>query len=170
MGFLDSVSTTKAIPTTVLTAEFQAACTLNVIGLLQTFLNDEQRAVFPLADAAVYGLERGNPAASMRLPELYMRKLSIHALAFEQTFSSEAMGLMPRAERVAVYTSHFVIQGDFYMGTDALLSDFIDSSKAFFVGATNVSIFPLFAPQTAVIQQAQLLYVHKNQVRMHHMI
>ncbi len=170
MGFLDGASTTKAISATVLSAEFQVTCTLNVIGLLQTFLNDEQRAVFTLNEAAAYGLERGNPAASMHIPELYIGKRSVHAIAFEQTFSSEEMGLKPRSERVAVYTSHFVIQGEFHMGTDALFSDFIDSSKAFFVGATNASIFPLFAPQTAVIQQAPLLYVHKDQARMHHVI
>lgn len=170
MGFLDGASTTKTFPATVLTQEFQARCMLNVIGLVQTFLNDEQRAVFPLQKAAVYGMERGNPATSMQIPELFVRKSMVHVIMFEQTFSSEDMGLMPRAERVAVYTSRYVIQGEFHMGTDALISDFIDASKAFFVGAMNVSVFPLFAPQAAVVHNAPLAYIHKDQVRMHHLI
>jgi hypothetical protein len=170
MGYFDTASSTKAISVTVLTGGFQANCMLNVIGLVQSFLNDEQRTVLTLNDAAVYGLERGNPAASMRIPELFVRKSVVHAIAFQQMFSAEELGLLPRAERIAIYTSHYVIQGDFYMGKEALLNDFIDLSKAFFIGATNVAIFPLFAMQTAAIVQAPLVYVHKDQIRMHHLV
>lgn len=169
MGFLSGTSA-KAIPITALTAEFQAISTLNVIGLLQTYLNDEQRAVFPLSDTAVYGLQPGNPAASMRIPELYLSKSAVHVMAFEQTFSHEEMGLLPRVEHVAVYTSHYVIQGEFYMGTDTMLSDFVDAARTLFIGATNVTVFPLFAPQTAVMQQAALVFVRKDRVQIHHAV
>lgn len=168
MGFLDQVSAANTVQATFLLPDFQANCTLKIIGLLQTFVNDEQKDIFALHDAAVYGLRQGNPATSMRIPEMFVRKDNCHVIAFQQMFEAEHMGLMPRAERLAVYTSHYVIQGDFYMGTDALVSDFIHTARTPFIAATNVSFFPLFATQAAVLPQTQLAYVHRKAVWMHH--
>lgn len=168
MGFLDQISNTTELTAHVLMPEFQANCTLSVIGQLQTFLNDERKEVFALQDASVFGLRQGNPAASMRIPELFVRKDQCQVIAFDQQFAPEQMGLMPRHERLAIYTSHYVIQGDFYMGTDSLITDFIHTAKQFYVAATDVAIFPLFASQAGVLPQAPLAYVHKAAVRMHH--
>ncbi len=168
MGLFDQATNTQDLEATLLTAGFQATGVLNVIGVLQTFINDERKNVFALREAQLYGVVQGNPAASMRVPELYLRKDECHVVVFGERFPGEQTGLMPRAERLAVYTSHYVIQGDFYMGTDALLSDFIHSSKSPFVAATNVAIFPLFPAQVAVVQQAPLAYVHQASVCMHH--
>jgi len=77
-------------------------------------------------------------------------------------------GLMPRTENLAVYTSHYCIQADFHMGSDALLADFISGSKIMFIGATNATFFPLFRTQVAIIQQAPLVFIHRDTVRMHH--
>lgn len=168
MGFLDQASTIKEIPAVVLTAGFQAHCTLEVLGILQTFLNDEQKAVFALKDVTLYGLEAGNPARSMALGELYVRKDQCHVIAFEELFSHEDTGLMPRIEQLAVYTSHYAIQGGFHMGSDSLLGDFMASSKSQYVGVTNVQVFPLFQAQTAIIQQSPLAFVHRDAGQMHH--
>lgn len=168
MGFLDQVSNTQAIDVTLLTAGFQAVGTLDVVGMIQTFVNDDRKNVFTLRDAQSYGLVRDNPATSIRIPELFVRKDECHVVAFSERFSAEHMGLMPRSERVAVYTSHFVIQGTFYMGADSLISDFIQMSKSLFVAATDVSIFPLFPAQTALVQHAPLVFIHRDSVRLHH--
>ncbi len=168
MGFLDQASTMKEIPVVVLTAGFQAQCMIQVLGLLQTYLNDEQKDVFALRQATLYGLEAGNPARSMSLEELYVRKDQCHVLAFERSFTQEETGLMPRTERLAVYTSHYAIQGDFHMGSDSPLGDFMASSKGQFIGVTNVQFFPLFQAQAAVVQQASLAFVYRGAGWMHH--
>ncbi|MBI5961273.1 MAG: hypothetical protein HY866_21220 [Chloroflexi bacterium] len=169
MGFFEQQgSTAKNLPVTVLLAGFQAQCILQVMGILQTFLNDEQKAVFALKQVALHGLEVDNPAASMSLPELYVRKEECHAIAFDRMFEKDDTGLMPRPEQVAVYTSHYAIQGQFHMGSDTPISDFIASSKSPFVVATDAYIFPLFQPQAALIQTAPLVFVYRSAVRMHH--
>ena len=168
MGFLDQASTMKEIPAVVLTAGFQAHCTMEVLGILQTFLNDEQKAVFALKDVTLYGLEAGNPARSMTLDELYVRKDVCHLIAFEQSFPQEETGLMPRIEQLAVYTSHFAIQGGFHMGSDSPLADFMESSKSQYVGVTDLQVFPLFQAQTAVIQQSPLAFVYRDAGVLHH--
>lgn len=170
MGFLDQVSSAREVQASVLMPEFQADCTLKIIGLLQTFLNDEQRDVFSLYDASFYGLRQGNPATSIQIPELFVHKTQCQAVAFRQMFEQNDMGLMPRSERLAIYTSHYVIQGDFYMGADSMIADFIHSSRVSYVAATDVSFFPLFAAQAAVVQHAPLVYIHKLAVRMHHVL
>lgn len=170
MSFLDQATTSRTAQVTVLTPGFQATATLKIFGMLQTFLNDEQRPVLTLLDAGVYGLERGNPAASLRVPELYVPKHECHAVVFHEEIAAEQLGLMPRAESLAVYTSHFAIQGQFYMGTDALLADFIASSKAQFVVTRQISIFPLFTAQAAIVQQAPVAFIHRAAVKMHHRV
>lgn len=168
--FEQSAGSGTPVPATVLTSGFQAHCTLNIMGMLQTFINDEQKGVFTLRQATLYGLETGNPAASINVPDLFVAKHRCHLIAFDQMMSHEHTGLMPRQERLAVYTTHYVIQGNFHLGSDALVSDFIDSSRAQFIGATDVHIFPLFRAQAQVIQFAPLVYVHRDQVQMHHAV
>jgi len=170
MSFFDQVSASKEIPATVLLEQFQARCTLSVIGMLQTFLNDEQKDVLSLHEVTIHGLDAGNPARSMKLEGLFVRKDACHAVAFDTMLSQEEVRLLPRTERLAVYTTRYVIQGDFHMGPDALISDFITSTRLRFVGATNVQFFSLFQPQAVMIQEAPLVYVHRDAVRMHHVV
>jgi len=170
MSFLDQATTAREVPVTVLLPGFQARCALQVYGTLQMFINDDQRAVFPLKNVTLYGLEAGNPAASMTVGEIFVPKAHCHALAFDQMLAQEDTGLMARIERLVVYTSHYAIEGDFHMGKDIPVSDFIASSRAQFIGATDVNFFPLFQPQAAVVQHAPLAFIHRETVQMHHVM
>jgi hypothetical protein len=170
MGFLDQATTTRDLPVVVLLPGFQARCELQVYGMLQMFVNDDQKAVFPLRNVTLHGLEAGNPAVSMNLDEMFVVKAHCHALAFDTTLSQEDTGLMARIERLVVYTSHYAIEGDFHMGKDSPISDFIAGSRSQFVGATSVNIFPLFQPQAAVVQQVPLVFIHREAVQMHHLM
>ncbi len=170
MGFLDSSAIGKQTQVTVLTPGFQARATLKSVGLIQTFINDDSKALFTLDDVSLFGLEAGNPALSVRLAELYVLKTEVHALCFPTLLSRDESGLLPRAEPLAVYTSHYCIQGNFHMGTDSSVSDFMEISKLSFVGASDAAIFPLFKAQSAVIQQVPLVYIHRSVVKIHHRI
>jgi len=170
MGFLGQTSVNKSQPVVVLMEGFQIQATLSFYGTLQMFINDEQRTVFTLSEATIYGLERGNPAASMVVPELWVRKENIHALIFERGVSHDESGLLPRSESLAFYTLFYAIQGDYHMAPDAALSDFIDVQKGAFIGASHANIFPLFQPQAAVVQHGETLFVNRANIRMHHKI
>ena len=165
-----STSTTKDMPAVVLLAGFQAQCTLPVIGAIQMFINDAQKNVFTIKEVTLNGLEAGNPAVSIAVGELFIVKRACHLIGFEQMYSHDETGLMARGERLAVYTSHFVIQGTFHMGADSLLSDFMASSKAPFLGITDVDVFPLFQAQSALVQHFPLAYIHQETALMHHRV
>lgn len=155
---------------TVLLPGFQARGQVAIVGMLQTFLNEEQKDTFSLHNVALYGLESGNPARSMQLDGLFVYKTACQVFAFDTMLSQEEAGLLPRTEQLAVYTSHYCIQGAFHMGPEALLAEFIASSRAQFVGASNAQIFPLFQPQAEMIGAAPLVFVHRDTVRMHHLV
>jgi hypothetical protein len=170
MGFLSQASNLKEMPVTVLTSGFQARCILPVMGVFDTFINDDQKNVLPLKNVTLYGLESGNPAASMKLDMLYVRKPHVHAIAFEQALPQDQIGLMPRVEQMVLYTSHYAIQAGYHMGADTVISDFIGAARAMFIGGTNASFFPVFHPQAACIQQAALVFIHRDAVRMYHSV
>ncbi|MBN1563381.1 MAG: hypothetical protein JXA10_06060 [Anaerolineae bacterium] len=170
MSFFEQTSALKPMHATLLIPGYQLVGDLEVLGMVQTFLNDETKGTFTIKNVTVYGLEPHNPAASMQIRELYVRKDQTLALAFDAEIPRDETGLMPRTEHIAAYTSHYVVQGHYHMGADALVGDFISSTRSQFVGATNVVFFPLFHARAAVIQSASLVYVYAKAVRMHHLV
>lgn len=168
MSFLDQASTTQAIPVTVLLPGFQARAALTVLGVLQTFVNDEQKGVFALQQVALHGLEVGNPASSMELDSLFVPKDQCQVMAFDTMFPRDQIGLMPHVERIVAYTSHYAIEAEFHMGADAQPSDLLDSVRVMFLGVTNATFFPLFRSQAAIIQHAPLAFVYRRGMRMFH--
>ncbi len=167
MGFMDHQQG-KAIQVTLLTPGFQVQGTLHIMGLVQTFLNDETKMFFALNDVTMHALAAGNPATSVHVDEMYVRKTDCHAVIFPELLSREDSGLLPRSEPLAAYTSHYVIQGGFHMGADALLVDYFEVSRGILLGATDVSIFPLFQQQAALVQHAPLVYVSRKLVHTAH--
>jgi hypothetical protein len=169
MGFLGQAES-RSVRTTVLTARFQIQCTLEIFGSVQVYVNDDQKHIFDLHDATLYGVEVGNPARSMRVPTMHVRKDEVHALVFDETLSREDALLMPRPEHVTAYTSHYAVDATFYMGQDAYISDFIENFKSMFLPLTDVHIFPLFQAQAAIVQQAPSGFVSRTTIQMHHSI
>lgn len=170
MSFFEQTSAMREMVATLLTPGYQVRGDLQVLGMIQTFMNDETKGIFTVKNAQVHGLEPQNPAASMEIAELYVRRDQTLLLALDEEIPPEQTGLMPREEQIAAYTSHFVVQGSFHMGTDDLAGDFIASARSPFLGVTNVHIFPLFQSRAAVIQAAALVYVYARAIRMHHLV
>lgn len=170
MSFFEQTSAMKQMVATVLIPGYQIRGNLQVLGMIQTFMNDESKGVFTIKGAQVFGLESHNPAASMQIEEMYIRRDQVLALAFDQEFSHEETGLLPRTEQIAAYTSHYVVQGGFHLGTDDPVGDFVTSARAPFLGITPGAVFPLFQPRAAIIQQAPLIYVCAKAIRMYHLV
>lgn len=161
---------TKHTPVIILTTGFQVQGTMVSIGLMQTFLNDDQKMIFPIRDTTVHGMVRGNPAVSMNIPEIFISKPDCHAIVFGSMMSQDETGLMPRTEMMVAYTSHYAVQGEFHMGYDALIGDFIQDAKSMFIGVTNAYFFPLFDAQAALVPQSPLVYMHRSTILSHHLI
>lgn len=153
---------------TLFTSNFQARGVIRAPGVLQTFLNDEQRPTLVIYNADVLGFEPANPAARVIVSELIVRKPSCAILAFALRPPSDQLVLLPHAERAAVYTDQFIVEADFHMGADTRLIDFADSSLQQFVAAADAKIYPLFQPRAALVSAAPLVIMQKSAIRFYH--
>lgn len=161
-------SNIRQIQATILMQGFQIHGMVDVYGPVAMFVNDDQRTVFTVQDVTVYGVQAGNPARSMHLSELYIPKREVHLITFEGSFTREDTMTLPRQEHLTVYTSHYALDAIYHVGQDVYLNDFVETFKSQFLTMTDANIFPLFEAQAAVLQQAELAFVHCNVVCMHH--
>ena len=153
---------------TLFAANFQARGVIRSPGVLQTFLNDEQRPTLVIYNADLIGFEPANPAARVIVPELIVRKPCCSILAFDLRPNPDQILLLPRGERTAVYTDQFMVEAEFHMGADTRLIDFVDSSLQQFVGATDARIYPLFQPRAALVSSSPLIIMQKSAIRFYH--
>lgn len=157
-------------PVTLFTANFQARGALHSPGVLQTFLNDEQRPTLTFYNADVIGFEATNPAARVSVPELIARKVACQVIAFDRRPPSDQYTLLPHVEPAAMYTDQFLIEGNFHMGADARLADFADTALQQFIIASDARIYPLFQPRASLVGGAPVIAVHKATIRFYHAI
>lgn len=156
-----------SVPVSVLTTTFQVRGTLNIVGLVMTFINDEQKASFNIMQCGVTGLQNTNPAAQMSHDEMIMLKRQVHVLAFEDT-PPAGIQLSARSEYLMLYTDAFALLGRWHMLPDARVNDFVDTSLSPFLPVSDLKVYPLFTGRPGLIQASPLGFVHKSQVRMYH--
>lgn len=158
------------IAVSIITSGFQARGKLHSMGILQTYLNDDQKTTLTLYGAEVIGYDPNNPATRITPEELVLRKAACSIIAFESRLPSEQWMLMPRTESLVIYTDHFAVQGKFHMGPDARLADFADAGLQQFIPASDAKIYPLFQPRAGLIQAAPVLGIQRTSICMYHKV
>ena len=153
---------------TVLTSTFQVRGKLHVLGVLQTFMNDEQKPTLSVYNADVIGLNASNPAAHMTQPEVIITKRYASIVALEAMPPQGQLSILSRSEQLMMYTDSFVMSAKFHMGPDAHLADFTEASLQQFLLASDVKIYPLFQARPGLVQAAPIALIHKSQIRVYH--
>jgi hypothetical protein len=160
----------KEISISVLTDAFQAKGVMRAVGVIQTYLNDEQKSTISLYNAEAYGLRPENGATHIVQDELIIRKHKLQILAFDEMPAAGEITILQRAEEMAAYTDQFAIHCKFRMGPDALLVDFIDTALSQFIVATDLKIYPLFQPRIPLLASAPLALIQREAVRLYHKV
>src|SRR5262245_60799986 len=88
---------------TVLTSTFQVRGKLHVLGVMQTFMNDEQKPTLSVYNADVIGLNVNNPAAHMTQPEVILNKRYTAIVALEAMPAQGQLSILARAEQLMMY-------------------------------------------------------------------
>jgi hypothetical protein len=153
---------------TVLTSAFQVRGKLHVLGIMQTFLNDEQKPTLVVYGADVIGFNANNPVGRMSQPEIVVTKRDAAVLALEAIPQQGQLTLQPHSEQLMLFTDRFAVAAKFHMGQDARLSDFAESALQQFVVASDVKIYPLFQARPGLVQAAPIALIHKSQVRLYY--
>ncbi len=152
----------------VLTSGFQIRGNLHVLGVMQTFLNDDQKPTLSIFGADALGIDPGNPAAHLTQPEIVVNKRAAQIIALTAAPPPGAITLLAKIENLVLYTDVFAIAGKFHMGPDAHLADFAESSLQQFIVASEVKIYPLFQPRPGFHSAAPIVLIHKSAIRMYH--
>lgn len=153
---------------TILTSTFQVRGKLRVLGVMQTFLNDEQKPTLSVYNADLIGFNISNPAARMSQPEVFVSKESASIVALEAIPPQGQIMVQSRYEALMMYTDRFALAGKFHMGPDARLADFVGATLQQFIVASEVKIYPLFQARTGLVQAAPVALIHKSAIRMYH--
>ncbi len=154
--------------TTVLTSTFQVRGKLHVLGVLQTFINDEQKPMLVVYSADVLGFDPTNPAARMSQAEMIVNKRHATIVALETMPAQGQLSLLTHTEPLMLYTDRFALSGKFHMGTDARVYDFTEVSLQQYIAASDVKIYPLFQSRPGLVQAAPVVLIQKSQIRMYH--
>src|SRR5258706_15244346 len=101
----------------VLTSAFQIRGALKMMGVLQTFMNDDQKGTLTIHEAEVTGIEAGNPVR-MSQPQVIVNKRAAQVILFDEGLPQGTLTLLPRAEGLVMYVESFAAAGKFFMGQD----------------------------------------------------
>ncbi len=157
----------SAAKVAVFTSAFQLRGELHILGIMQTFLNDEQKPTLTVFGAEAIGLEASSPAR-LSQPEIIVNKRSVQVILFEAMPPQGAISLLPRTESLVVYLDRFALSGKFFMGQDARIQDFADASVQQFLVLSEAKMFPMFQARQGLATSAPLAVLHKSAIRMYH--
>ena len=155
------------VPVTILTAAFQIRGALRIMGTIQTFVNDDQKATLMVYGAEVIGVEANNPVR-MTKPEIVISKRAMQLILFDEMPPQGSLTLLPRSESLVMYLDGFAAAGKFYMGQDARTADFSDSAPGQFLVITDLKVYPVLQVRSGLVTSAPLGMIHKSVIRFYH--
>ena len=152
---------------TVITSSFQVKGKLRILGMVGTFLNDDQKPTLVIYDAEMTQLE-ANSRIRVTKEEIVISKHAAQVVAFDETPLAGTIALLPRTETLAVYLDHYALSAKFYMGQDARINDFADASLQQYLIVGDIKFYPMFQAKPGLVQSAPMGVVHKTAIRMYH--
>ena len=141
---------------------------LEPLGHLFDDLNDSTKTGFLLHQAHIAPLVAGSSLRPFSLEQVTVNKADFHLLYLVNADDRESLSLMIRTEMVIVYTSRFVIRGQFHMGGETRLRDFVDGLSSTFLAVSDATVFPLFQPSVDIPKSYPLLLINKHLITLYH--
>jgi hypothetical protein len=140
------------------------------LGPLLPYLNVTDRAVIIIRGVTAAALEEGNTVESFRAEELIVAKDDIIAIRLLHPVTQTTVQLLPRRERLLVFTPRLVIQGDFHCGPDTRVNDLFEVTPGRWAPTSDAHVYPLFRCRLPLFHETHLLLVNKRHIRMYHAV
>ena len=163
----DAMIEIKGYGAEVLTQDYLLTGDLVPLGPLLSFLNVADRGAVMLKDVNAAGLSEGNTAQSFHAPELIVSKNEIIAIRLLDPVTPGTVQLLPRRERLLVFTPRVVIQADFHCGPDTRANDLFEATPGRWAPASNAFVHPLLHTRVPLFESASVLLVNKRHIRMY---
>jgi hypothetical protein len=151
-------------PVEILTGHFQVSGNLEIRGNPAVFVNDASYNVFSVHDATVTPLVAGSPVGQVKVPVLYLPKSEPHVMLIGN-FAPQDAQLLPNKIALIAFTDTYVIHGEFHTGPETKADDILYSAAGPYFPATDAEIYAMRPLAADLGGQADLVYVHKQHVR-----
>ncbi len=158
---------TREYAAEILTNHYLLTGELVPLGPLLTFLNLTDRGVVAVKDVTAAALDEGSAAEAFRAVEMIVAKDEIIAIRLLDRVTQGTVQLLPRRERLLVFTPRVVIQAFFHCGPDTRVGDLFESTPGRWAPATDALIHPLLPMRVPVFEKANVLLVNKRHVRLY---
>jgi hypothetical protein len=131
-------------------------------------LNRESNVSFLMSDVSFTPLA---PEASLRtisVPSLTLNKNEMLFFAFEEGAAIEELMLRKRVERAIIYLPHFVIRGEYHLGTEDRFHDALDAWRGQFQPITSATLYPLDDIRGPIRKSHDLIIVNTSAIQLYH--
>lgn len=157
----------KRYPVEILTGHYQIGGELEIRGSPAIFINDAAYSTLNVVDATLLPLAIGSPVGSMQIPLLLLPKSEPQVLLIGDYSPKEAQLLANKIKLVA-FTDTYVIRGAFHTGPETGAQDLFVAVPGPYFPATDAEIYPLRPLAADLGGQADLVFVHKDAIRVFH--
>jgi hypothetical protein len=152
----------------VVTNQYLLTGYLSPLGPLLTYLNQADRGLITMRAVSATALEAASTVGAFQAGELIVVKDDIIAIRLVHPVTQTTVQLLPKRERLLVFTSRLVVQGDFHCGPDTRVHDLFESTPGRWAPASDAQIYPLLPFRATIFSEANLLLVNKRHIRMFH--
>jgi len=163
-----STAPRRLYPVRIYTTEMILEGKLEPLGHLLDDLDDSDKTGMLIHDARIHPLIAASNLQPFALKQVTANKMDFHLLYLADADDRKDQTLMRRTAEMIVYTSRFVIRGNFHMGGETRLRDFADGLLGTFLPVSEATIYALFRPAIDIPSKYPLLLVNKHQIRLYH--
>jgi hypothetical protein len=152
----------------VFTSTFSLEGTYAPVGRMLDALNREGNVSFVMSDVSFTPLAPGTSLRTISVPSMTLNKDQILFFAFEEGADLEDLMLRRRVERAILYVPHFVLRGEFHLGTEDRFHDVLDAWRGQFQPITSATLYPLDEIRGAVRKAHDLVIVNTGAIQLYH--
>lgn len=149
----------------VLTEDYLLTGNMAPFGPLLAYLNQTDRGILVMKGVEAAALDAAGLVANFQAEELIVIKDDIVAIRLNQAVSQATVHLLPRQEKLLVFTPRFVIQAGFHCGPDTRVTDLFEATPGRWAAASDARVFPLRQGRQASFAEAKILLVNKRHIR-----
>jgi hypothetical protein len=152
----------------VVTGTYSLQGTYAPVGRLLDGLNREGNASFVMSDVSFTPLAPDASLRTINVPAVTLNKNEILFFTFEEGGAVEELMLRKRVERAIVYLPHFVVRGEFHLGTEDRFHDVLDAWRGQFQPITSATLYPLDEMRGNARTAYDLIIVNTSAIQLYH--
>jgi hypothetical protein len=155
-------------PVQVITTQYVFTGEVEPFGPLVLWLNDTSREAISLYGVQGAALDAGRAVETLARDELLLLKHDIVAIDLPSPEARQTVSLMPRSEKVVIYTARFVFSGAYSLSAETRLPEMLDTLKGDFFPLLSAQLHPLSPPRVPVFRASEMVILNRRQLSAYH--